>query len=584
MNYTLSILCVVSVTLMSSMCICAQIIPDDDDVCPPWFFYNRAMKTCECFRSHSTDQIIKCAEKEAFLKLGYCMTYEEGGGFYVGICDNVHISNTTDDNYIRLPSNVSDLNNYMCGPMNRKGMMCSECADGFGLAVFSIEQVCANCTGVWYGVPLYLFIVFVPVTVFYFVIIFFHINVTSSPMVAFVFYSQVAVSTFYMVSNKLIFSTTIVYKFLKVLLSLYGIWNLDFFTLIIPPFCVSSNIKPIHAIFLNFVSAVYPVCLIVLSWLCINLYSRNSKPVVWLWDKLPHNFQRCFVGNCHSTRTIVDVFASFFLLSYAKLVYTSLKTFYYRISLHAYNASVEQSFHVKLDPSMTYFGTQHLPFAIISLLIFLLAVLPIPILLAVYPISCIRTTLFMCPIGSRAVTAINIFVQKFYSCYRDGTNGGKDMRSLVSLYFFLRLLAYALSVYQIPSSVGLSMLVFIYTACSMLIALAQPYREPYMNIIDALILADVAIITLILSHLNGKLSDVFITFFYISGSILASLPLLGMTGILIYKMIMKMRNLECCETILLLCQQDGHRIAGGNSYDQLSLESRDDCESLEYEV
>ena len=29
------------------------------------------------------------------------------------------------------------------------------------------------------------------------------------------------------------------------------------------------------------------------------------------------------------------------------------------------------------------------------------------------------------------MSAINIFVQKFYSCYRDSTEGGRDMRSLV---------------------------------------------------------------------------------------------------------------------------------------------------------
>ena len=46
----------------------------------------------------------------------------------------------------------------MCGSVNRQGPMCSQCADGFGLAVFSIGHPCANCTGVWYGVPLYLFI------------------------------------------------------------------------------------------------------------------------------------------------------------------------------------------------------------------------------------------------------------------------------------------------------------------------------------------------------------------------------------------------------------------------------------------
>ena len=278
MNYTPSVLCITLISLVCCiLCYAKQDIQDDQ--CPPWFFYNATIKTCECYSSPSTDHIVKCTKKEALLKLGYCMTYEEEGGFYVGICDSVKVDslNTTKDNYVILLNNVSDLNDYMYGPMNRQGRLCSQCVDGFGLAVFSIGHTCTNCTGVWYGVPLYLFIEFVPITIFYFIVLLFNINVTSAPMVAFVLYSQVAVSTFYDITNKLIFNTTITYRFLSILVSFYGIWNLDFFRLIIPPFCVSPFLKPIHITFLYFISAFYPLCLITMSWICIHLYSQNFK-------------------------------------------------------------------------------------------------------------------------------------------------------------------------------------------------------------------------------------------------------------------------------------------------------------------
>jgi hypothetical protein len=139
------------------------------------------------------------------------MTYEEESGFHVGVCTNVEVDslNITRDNYIRLPNNISDLNDYMCGPMNRQGPMCSQCDDGFGLAVFSIGLACTKCTGVWHGIPLYLFIEFVPITIFYFIVILFHINLTSAPMVAFVFYSQITVLTFstLVISNRLVFTS-----------------------------------------------------------------------------------------------------------------------------------------------------------------------------------------------------------------------------------------------------------------------------------------------------------------------------------------------------------------------------------------
>ena len=551
------------ISLACCVCYARQDTQDGQMECPPWFFYNTTIKICECYSNPSTDHIVKCTEEGALLKPGYCMTYEEGSGLHVGVCNNVKTDSLeiTTDNYIILPNNVSALNDYMCGPMNRQGPMCSQCNDGFGLAVFSIGHPCTNCTGVWYAVPLYLFIEFVPITVFYFLVMFFHIRLTSAPMVAFVFYSQVVVSAFSsMVSNRLIFNSTIIYNFLNILVSFYGIWNLDFFRFIIPPFCVSPQIKPVHIYFLYFISAIYPLFLITMSWMAIHLYSRNFKPVVWLWNKRKHIFCNCRCLNIDqdAMKTMTDVFATFFLLSYAKLAFACLRTLNYGVSLNLKNISLQETFHVYSDPSMKFFGKEHLPFSVTSVLIFLLAVLPLPLILVLYPITSIRTLLFKCPIGSRTVAAINIFVQKFYSCYRDKTEGGRDMRSLVSIYFFLRLLVSLVTINQIPPKVSFSILVFIYTACSILIALAQPYKTKYMTIIDTLILVDLAIVSLILSQLSGEISKPSTLFFYIIGSVLTSLPLLGLTGMVVYKMSRKIAKLPCSKTLLHSYHQHGN--------------------------
>ena len=582
-------LSILLISLAFCVCYARQDTQDGQTECPPWFFYNTTTKICECYSSPSTDHTVKCTEKGALLKLGYCMTYEEESGFYIGVCNSGKTDSLeiTADNYIRLPSNVSALNDYMCEPMNRQGRMCSQCADGFGLAVFSIGNPCTNCAGVWYGVPLYLFVEFVPITIFYFLVMFFHINLTSAPMVAFVFYSQVAVSTFSTtVSNRLVFNSTIIYNFLNILVSFYGIWNLDFFRFIIPPFCVSPQIKPVHINFFYFISAIYPLCLIAMSWMAIYLYSRNFKPVVWLWNKLKQIFCncRCLSIDGDATKTIIDVFATFFLLSYAKFVFASLRTLYYGRSLNLKNASLQETFHAYSDPSMQFFGNEHLPFAIISVLIFLLAVLPVPLILVLYPVRSIRTLFFKCPVGSRKVAAINIFVQKFYSCYRDKTEGGRDMRSLVSIYFFLRMLVTLVTINQIPPKVSFSILVFIYIASSILIALAQPYKKNYMTITDTLILANLAMASLILSLLSGELSKPSTLFFYIIGSMLSSLPLLGLIGMAVYKMSRKIAKLPRCKRLLHSYYQHGNNVIEDYEQDLGFLDSREDPELQECTV
>lgn len=86
---------------------------------------------------------------------------------------------------------------------------------------------------------------------------------------------------------------------------------------------------------------------------------------------------------------------------------------------------------------------EHLPFATISITLFLFTVLPPVLLLVLYPFQMFRSLLFKC-LPKRLRGPLNIFVEKFYSCYRDGLDGGRDMRSLAGLYFFVLLLGYIL--------------------------------------------------------------------------------------------------------------------------------------------
>ena len=173
MKPTSVILCTLLICLCYLCCAREEVQGHPSEVeCPPWFFYNSMSKTCECYSNPTIDHIVRCTEREALLKLGYCMTYEERNGFYINPCDSVISGlNITKNNYIRLPNNISALNDYVCGPMNRQGPMCSQYTNGFGLTVHSIGHTCSICTGLWYGTPLYLFIEFVPITIFYFIVI-----------------------------------------------------------------------------------------------------------------------------------------------------------------------------------------------------------------------------------------------------------------------------------------------------------------------------------------------------------------------------------------------------------------------------
>ena len=176
---------------------------------------------------------------------------------------------------------------------------------------------------------LYILIEFGPATLFYFIVLTFRISATSAPMTCFILYSQLIVYTVFKdpvtVDNIVAQSQTKgVDVLVKVTGSLYGIWNLEFMKYIVPPICISSKLSVIHVEFISCLSALYSLFLIVLTWICVELHGHNFRPLVLLWRP----FHRCFLRlrkEWDTRNDIIDVFATFLLLTYSKLTYHSVQ-------------------------------------------------------------------------------------------------------------------------------------------------------------------------------------------------------------------------------------------------------------------
>ena len=503
-----------------------------DELCPLLFYYDNETSQCECLSSlfNTYETVVMCANERALLSYNFCMTYkEEISTVSVSFCSYFELSdhNVSEPGFISLPNNISELNDYMCGPMNRKGIVCSECIDGYGPSVTSPKFRCSDCANAWYGVPLYLLLELVPVTVFYMIVLIFQLNITSAPMTSFIFYSNIILITvnFNAVNLDQIPGLETIF-----VLS-YGIWSLDFFRYAIPPFCISPNLEIIHVIYLQSVSTIFPFILITITWICIKLHSRDYKIVVWPWQLLNRVFFKHINVKWNSSRTIVDAFATFFLLSFSKVTLILLLPLYpLRIyNLNNVDLSSSVTTHSFTDPSVDFISKEHLPFVSVSIVIFLFTVLLPVVLLALYPIQAFRSLLFKC-LPKRSIGPLNIFVEKFYSCYRDGLDGGRDMRSLASLYFFVVLLGYILwsieSVYFLIAT--------LFGGCSLFIANIQPYKKKYMSVIDSLILANMALLSAALDR-NFYASP----FFQIIVGISVLIPVLGLFSFVVYKLLKK---------------------------------------------
>ena len=538
----------------------------NDENCPPWFFYNSTIGLCQCFESLNID--VRCTNEGALLRFGRCMTYQdEENVTLVGFCPYFHVDNFIDNItqglFFNLPKNVSELNDYMCTPLNRKGYQCNECFEGYGISMTSLSYQCSDCDGVWYGIPLYLVVEFIPITIFYILILVYRWNVTTAPMTSYIMFSQFAFYGFiFSADSRNVAQSQLpsgLFNFFNiVVVGFYGVWNLNFFRQALFPFCVSPDLKLIHVFFLDYISAIYPLCLIAFTWLWIELSSRGFKPIICI----SKNTRRCstqFKLNWDKKNTIVDVFATFLLLSYSKLLFQSLAIFGPSTTQVAYSSGDLSQILTSVDVGIDYFGNNHLPFAIIAILIFIFFVILPALILALYPFKVFRTLLTKLRLLGSHKAAFHLFVEKFYSCYRTSLDGGRDMRSFASLYFFLRFLLVfvhqadlelaGLSGPDIDDAQVITILLraLLVGSVTILLATVRPYKEAYMNILDTLILSMMTLLTLFpllylfsISNVDSKIG-----LFLLYASILAKcMPQLGLLLYLIINLWQRKKPLK----------------------------------------
>ena len=478
---------------------------------------------------------VKCTDKSVLLKFGNCAT-ETKGDIYIAKCHYFQLErhNVLEPGYIRLPDNISELNDYMCGPMNRKGLLCKDCIDGFGPSVTSLGYKCSNCTDAWYGIPLYLAVELIPITLFYLVILIFKVHLTSAPMVLFILYHQ-------LIMYALIFQRTVRLRILfsqgngpllKSLFFLYGIWSLNSVHLIVPPFCVSSKLQLMYVVFFGCIPVIYLLFLIFLTWVCIELHGRNFKLLLVLWRP----FHRCFVKlqrGWDKTSSMVDVFATFFLLSHGRLVY-QVVIFLQCQNLYFTKDGSPDGIHVLMF--MPYVDCKHRSYPVwaFSVLV-LLAFNIIPLLLLVcYPFKLFRVCLSNVKLER---LFISIFVEKFHGCYRDGLDGGRDMRSFSGLYYvmIIFLSQYTnLQIWRLSISCWLYY-AFIFLSFTLLIIIVRPYKQKYVNILDTLLLVYAAVFFILLSRDPFAGEDTQIFIFLLIPSIVFGL-------LVVFKALMKIKN------------------------------------------
>ena len=547
--------------------------------CPPWFKPTlQANGTVACTCGGEIEDIVRCDQGnlQATLSFKTCMTFHtETNETFVGDCPLTQAENST-MGYIHLPRNLSDLNEFMCDGNNREGRLCGRCKPGYSSTILTHGGPCVNCTGMestsW---MVFLAITIIPVTLFYFVFLFFvSVNVLSPYLNAFVLFAQLITITGnlellqYLIGH--VDDEVLVNKFFGVMLSFYGIWNLDFLRSFVHS-CLTDSLTHVSAYYLKFVNGLYAMFLIIITMILIELHDRNFKPLVWIVLPFRRSFRK-LLRNWDLRKSVIKAFATFILLSYVKIGAVSTRVFL-RTTLYNITGSPREPLYFYFDANVQYLSGTHIPLVILSGISLATVTLPLPILLFFYQFKFFQAILSCC-CSTRIREGLRTFVEAFQGHYRDGSDGGRDYRFFASIYILLRIIAF--SSRNIVGFVAVAINLIPCTLVGVMYAMVRPYKQNIFNIIDGFILVNTGFLYLftILAYLLNQVGNE-ISFVKLLIPVLFVLPLVYIAILSIYwvlystclkkpcqrlKTASKLRTFTQAETPSSGREQEGHEL------------------------
>ena len=499
----------------------------NNTTCPPWFIPDSNSTTgCKCGSTYRN--IVKCdnVSQRSYLLTCYAMTYDQDSQTEAVAAPSFFgclFRTKPNSLYVSLPPIVSELNQMMCGHANREGQLCGRCKDGFAVPIYSYDMACVRCSEHTTNWVKYIAAAFLPLTAFLVIVVVFRISACSAHLNGFVLVSQIMAAPQLM----RLFATHAkgLHEFERIegaLSSLYGFWNLDFFRLFYSPFCLYPDMTMLEALAFDYIIAVYPLALIAILYLLIKLHDHNFRPVVWLWKPF-HFCTARFRRQLDIRMSLVDAYATFFLLSYVKILSVS-----YDILLPATLIDIQghtlDKYYLYYDGTVEFFGETHRPYAILAIAVLVVFIFSPLLLLIVYQCRCFHRCTQHCGF---TCNILHTFMDAFQGCYKDGTNGTRDCRYFPVVYLILRiLLAFAYVITMSHSLYQVAGVLWIITV--FLVSTIRPYKVDIYTTLDTFLFMGAAAgyMFILLADIGSTDEPILVKTSAIAISVLAMTPIL----------------------------------------------------------
>ena len=273
---------------------------------------------CACDHK-TTSQAVSCqSHQQIKIKKCYCV-YVDQNVTIVGRC--YYSCYKFADIIIPITTSV-DFNANICGilrghqgGLHRKGRFCGQCNETYGLAAYSYWlSTCVPCQDYGYRNWLqYFAVALLPLTAFYVLAIILGFNITSSSLNGVVLVTQCILSSVQVSllqgNPKFIHYKTDLFL-IKIITSLFCTVNLDFFRLVYPSFCLHPRANVFAILSLDYLVALYPFLLILLTYLLVTAHNKECWLMVWMWRPVKMCMHRLHI-TLKIKVSLIKIFATF---------------------------------------------------------------------------------------------------------------------------------------------------------------------------------------------------------------------------------------------------------------------------------
>jgi len=450
--------------------------------CPPGYFLKDGV--CECaadYEEHEYPGISKCQKSlfQAYIKQGYWAGYKGNetltpDNLYTAPCPSglCTYQSQLAPMYLLPPnSSFEDLSSSICAK-NRTGYLCGKCRDELSVYYHSDRFRCGEVSGCKFGVLYFILSELLPLVLFFTTVVALDISFTSGCANSFIFFSQVLDPLSVDAKGAIHFPRS-VDKLSQLYKIVYGLFNFEFFSIDSLSFCLWKQATILDMLAFKYVTTAFAFLLV----LCLIAIMRccNCRRICELKMKVS------------MTDSVINGLAAFLVICYGQCTRVSFQIL---TSVTLVGEGGIPGPRVTFYGGIPYFEGKHFLYAVPACICVVTIVTIPPLLLFGYPLYlqvlslCGLKDILRCiPVGK-----LKPLLDTFQGCYKD------NFRFFAGLYFMYRvafLAAYAFSKSINSYYVTVEGLIISIVG---LHSVAQPYENKCHNIIDSLILVNLALI------------------------------------------------------------------------------------------